>query len=477
MNVVIFLLDPIPAAQIRVTRPGDPSLDEWNRRESRHAQEVTTDEHLVPLLQPVQNCNVNLDISRTVPIHIDPAVFSNMASFDRIKTLLAPGPEAQTPDPTIAVLTVFYEDLISYFELVTDSLETIRRSTLDSIKVQQNVSQWKLLLTRFRYEISIIEKQLTNFVQAVHVETVLSLTKLHQDMKGDLHSQPSSQLASNALKRLKDMTEQINRSYADLQSEVSIIDSQRSIQEAESVSKLTELAFVFIPLTFAASIFGMEVKELSDPAPLYAFVLTSLGFVAIAYWARLTIRSDGIRRRQRSILERARIHANIRPGDPLSTRAFLRWAAPELWTVALNAINSLTDLVSQGTPWLLLLVIAAALVSPLVLLWQTKVNRGFATVVTLSILVPELPLMWTIIQLFLGHQDNDWKDASFERRDVSRKRIWPWSRRRDVSAIAAPVDDLYLEEADMVRAQSRMVSVVPPAPDELDHNLAESRGA
>ena len=40
---------------------------------------------------------------------------------------------------------------------------------------------------------------------------------------------------------------------------MSIVESQKAITEAEEVSKLTKLAFLFIPLTFVAGLCGMNV--------------------------------------------------------------------------------------------------------------------------------------------------------------------------------------------------------------------------
>jgi hypothetical protein len=41
---------------------------------------------------------------------------------------------------------------------------------------------------------------------------------------------------------------------------MSIIESKNAIAQAESISKLTELAFIFIPLSFTSSLFGMQIK-------------------------------------------------------------------------------------------------------------------------------------------------------------------------------------------------------------------------
>ena len=44
-----------------------------------------------------------------------------------------------------------------------------------------------------------------------------------------------------------------------LHAAISLIESIRGIAEAEGVSKLTELAFIFIPLSFSASFFSMPI--------------------------------------------------------------------------------------------------------------------------------------------------------------------------------------------------------------------------
>ncbi|KAF2804898.1 uncharacterized protein BDZ99DRAFT_575091 [Mytilinidion resinicola] len=72
---------------------------------------------------------------------------------------------------------------------------------------------------------------------------------------------------------------------------VSIIESERQIQEATSVTKLTELAFVFIPLSFSASLYSMQVKELQNGVSLWIFVTTAILILVLSYTSRLTLRS------------------------------------------------------------------------------------------------------------------------------------------------------------------------------------------
>lgn len=59
---------------------------------------------------------------------------------------------------------------------------------------------------------------------------------------------------------------------------MAILESKRSIQEAVAVKYLTQLAFVFTPLTFVTSVFGMKIKEMTDTGPrIWIHILTSVG--------------------------------------------------------------------------------------------------------------------------------------------------------------------------------------------------------
>ncbi|KAF2426276.1 hypothetical protein EJ08DRAFT_700032 [Tothia fuscella] len=65
-------------------------------------------------------------------------------------------------------------------------------------------------------------------------------------------------------------------------------ESQRAIAQAERVAKLTALAFFFIPLSFTATIFGMNFSEFMRPdgknkLSIWVWVLTSFVVISIAY--------------------------------------------------------------------------------------------------------------------------------------------------------------------------------------------------
>ena len=54
----------------------------------------------------------------------------------------------------------------------------------------------------------------------------------------------------------------------------SIEESKRGIDEAHTVGRLTQLAFIFLPLTFVTGVFGMNITAFAGGAPMWKFWVT-----------------------------------------------------------------------------------------------------------------------------------------------------------------------------------------------------------
>jgi hypothetical protein len=65
-----------------------------------------------------------------------------------------------------------------------------------------------------------------------------------------------------------------------------LLQSQKGVDEAAAVTKLTKLAFIFIPSTFIATIFGMNVSQLSedqDNPSIWLYFVVAIPFTMLAY--------------------------------------------------------------------------------------------------------------------------------------------------------------------------------------------------
>lgn len=75
-------------------------------------------------------------------------------------------------------------------------------------------------------------------------------------------------------------------------SALSIRESKKGLQQSERLGSLTRLAFVFIPLTFVTSLFGMNVTAFTSPNPsIGTFFAVAIPFamvcISVPLWKEL----------------------------------------------------------------------------------------------------------------------------------------------------------------------------------------------
>lgn len=191
-----------------------------------------------------------------------------------------------TSDPVLALFRVIHDDTHSLVNLIRSSLQRIRQDTLDEDLPQKRVTFWRSLLHRLNSKVAELDQGFQSFVDfSQDIET----GALNEQQRPSLVSTKFSKATKQTLNDCAGLNERSSRS---LLAEMQIVDSRQSIAEAESVSKLTELAFVFIPLSFVASLSSMQIHELSEGVPVSSFVLVAISFVCLAYVVRLSTRSS-----------------------------------------------------------------------------------------------------------------------------------------------------------------------------------------
>ncbi|KAJ8110763.1 hypothetical protein OPT61_g6474 [Boeremia exigua] len=85
------------------------------------------------------------------------------------------------------------------------------------------------------------------------------------------------------LKRTETLSNTCKARLQILMSRAGIVESNKAIEQAKVVTKLTRLAFVFIPLSFVSSFFGMNLTPLIEPPglSLWLFFAVSVPVVAL----------------------------------------------------------------------------------------------------------------------------------------------------------------------------------------------------
>ncbi|KAF2807994.1 uncharacterized protein BDZ99DRAFT_71044 [Mytilinidion resinicola] len=95
-------------------------------------------------------------------------------------------------------------------------------------------------------------------------------------------------LFQNLHSQAQSLHEKCTQRMTVISNESMLAESQRAIQQAKLVTKLTLVAFVYLPFTFTAGFFSMNFKELGTGIiPLWIFFAASLPlmFVTMAFFA------------------------------------------------------------------------------------------------------------------------------------------------------------------------------------------------
>jgi Mg2+ and Co2+ transporter CorA len=292
-------------------------------------------------------------------------------------------------DPFQVLFRMIHEDSHSLTDVIRESLQRIREDTLDEDLMQQRVTFWRKLFHQLNASLAELNQQLRAFK---HFMSDLETPHLSASQRAEL---PSERLARDTEETLRSCLELLERSSMALLTEMQIVDSRRSIAEAESISKLTELAFVFIPLSFVASLFSMEVRELDGGVPVYVFIIAAIATVFIAYAMRLGIRSSRLIEYKSRMLVRVRATSHLPSNQPIPTGMFLTW----VYTAISKSIsNSSTKIFDFVAPLLLLTLAVAALTSPIVLLWLRGISMGFTIVITVLMLLLDAVLVYPLVK-------------------------------------------------------------------------------
>ena len=202
------------------------------------------------------------------------------------------------------------------------ALAEIGSSMLDESRLQAQIDYWRKILNQFETELRRAETSLRQFAAFIPTFERTEAVQFEQAVG----PQPTRELFDQCLNDIESVKQRTESAYRSLISTMSLVESKRGIAEAESVTKLTELAFLFIPLTFSASVFSMQVKELNAATvSLGDFFIVAVVITVCSYSLRLFIRSPSVLRYWKSCKDEIRTSTNAPPGTPIRASSFLKW--------------------------------------------------------------------------------------------------------------------------------------------------------
>ena len=263
---------------------------------------------------------------------------------------------------------IIQKDTVNTLRHMELALQEIGQHILDDTLIQQRLIHWRLLLERFETELQQLEDSLRRFAGFIEASGLP-----HQNHKEnqDRSTSPVGKLLRDCIFQINSLRQHTKQSHKSLMANMSIVESKRGIAEAESVTKLTELAFFFIPITFSASIFSMQVKELdSSRTSIAAFFILAAIATAGSYALRLLIRSENFIELRRETLKSIRQDAGLASSSSIPTKTFVAW----LWR-------------RGGLLTIVVTTLMAFLIIPIAVLWTRDINHEFKILLTILLLV------------------------------------------------------------------------------------------
>ncbi|OBT55571.1 hypothetical protein VE04_05232 [Pseudogymnoascus sp. 24MN13] len=351
-------------------------------------------------LVPRAHIEVGIDEAfRSAPLldKLGRQLFNTTSTKDEFCQWLDSMPDPRGGDHHFALITPLYhiiqQDSTNLLSHLHKTLDEINVDMLSDEKMEDRVVMWRQIIARAQLELPQLKRSIATF---------FTFTQL-LDVGGGFDVQNQFKELST---EIDDMIRRLQIASSSLTSNMALLDSRRSIAEAQAVTKLTELAFFFIPLSFTATLFGMQVEQLETRAPIWVFLLLGIGFIALSYLVRLTIRSAWLHRLIKAYKESIAMYAQNKR-EPLKqgnvpASMFVRWAG-HMTTHGLAAnFRKIVMWISSSRPGKI--IIGASLVSliaiPLAVIWTRPLAPGIKAAITvvivlLVVIVVVLNVMWS----------------------------------------------------------------------------------
>lgn len=203
----------------------------------------------------------------------------------RLQVCKAQGVEALPLDATLETVRTDTSVLIAFIDLVIGQVYGTLQARNGHKVFREEAETWRRVCFWAEHEFPNISASITETLQYFKDFDA----QVEQPQNRHALLSPSMEDKMNTLvQRIRDTGERVKSTQEAINSEMALINSKRGIAEAENVKRLTELAFVFIPMTFVAGVFSIQVEEFQvSPPRAWVFVVTSVSLIAFVYAIRL----------------------------------------------------------------------------------------------------------------------------------------------------------------------------------------------
>lgn len=85
------------------------------------------------------------------------------------------------------------------------------------------------------------------------------------------------------IERCSELLRQCESNSETLTDTIKVIEARKSLNQTQQIDRLTRLALLFVPLSFIASIFGMNVDSFKNDPPIWVFVAIALPITTVTF--------------------------------------------------------------------------------------------------------------------------------------------------------------------------------------------------
>ncbi|KAJ5822698.1 Mg2+ transporter protein CorA-like/Zinc transport protein ZntB [Penicillium robsamsonii] len=212
------------------------------------------------------------------------------------------------------LVQIIQQDTMTLLNQLRQVLDEIDIEILDDIMMEDRLSLWRQIINRAQRELPELRYSMEPFIEFLTKINPLSSPRevavMELEAMQDIHE---------LWKNIDHIVVRLERTSASLTSNMGLLESRRSIDEAHAVARLTELAFIFVPMSFAASVFGMQVQPFANPVPISNFFVVAVVVTSFAYLMRMTMRSHWLIALKAAVRNDVRKYA-ARNGQPVQPR-------------------------------------------------------------------------------------------------------------------------------------------------------------
>ncbi|KAH0559275.1 hypothetical protein GP486_004213 [Trichoglossum hirsutum] len=151
------------------------------------------------------------------------------------------------------ILQFIRDDYLAVLSNIRDTLEFIDFAMSNDNLLHDCVPGWRVLFGKLRMGFSHSERSISDLMKVIRHHGTLEI----EQEPG--HALDAEEAFCSLNKEVQAVRTRAESTFQALMSTMSIVESQKAIVQQETVSKLTSLAFFFIPLTLSASVFGMNI--------------------------------------------------------------------------------------------------------------------------------------------------------------------------------------------------------------------------